>query len=127
MNKKLLILLVIGLLLVGCGKKKDETVNIESGQITCKQMKTIMNGDNNPRLIDVRTAEEYNEGHLDGAENIPYDVIVNPGVTEIDSILKDTPIVVYCKSGNRSGQAYNSLKMAGYKNVYDLGAMSNCN
>ena len=116
MNKKILILIVVVLLLVGCGKKEKE--EIKSGKITCAQMKEIMKGDNNPRLID--------EGHLNKAENIPYDVIVNPGVTQIDSILEDTPIIVYCKSGNRSGQAYNSLKMAGYKNVYDLGAMSNC-
>ena len=125
MNKKFLILIVAVLLLVGCGKKENKV--IESGKITCSQMKEIMKGDNNPRLIDVRTKEEYDEGHLDDAINIPYDVIVNPGVKEYDSILEDTPIIVYCKSGNRSGQAYNSLKMAGYKNVYDLGAMSNCN
>ena len=125
MNKKFLVLIVVLLLLVGCGKKEEK--KIESGKVTCSQMKTIMKYDNNPVLIDVRTAEEYNEGHLDGAINIPYDVIVNPGVTIMDSIIPDeTPIVVYCKSGNRSGQAYNSLKMAGYKNVYDMGAMSNC-
>ena len=123
MNKKFLILIVAVLLLVGCGKKENKV--IESGKITCSQMKEIMKGDNNPRLIDVWTKEEYDEGHLDDAINIPYDVIVNPGVKEYDSILEDTPIIVYCKSGNRSGQAYNSLKMAGYKNVYDLGAMSN--
>lgn len=126
MNKKFLVIIVVLLLLVGCGKKEEK--KIESGKVTCNQMKTIMKYDNNPVLIDVRTAEEYNEGHLDGAINIPYDVIVNPGVTIMDSIIPDeTPIVVYCKSGNRSGQAYNSLKMAGYKNVYDMGAMSNCN
>ena len=124
MNKKFLILVVVLLLLVGCGKKEEK--EIKSGKVTCGQMKTIMKYDNNPVLIDVRTAEEYAEGHLDDAINIPYDVIVNPGVTTMENIKEDTPIVVYCKSGNRSGQAYNSLKMAGYKNVYDLGAMSNC-
>ena len=125
MNKKILLVIMMVLLLVGCGKKQDE--EIKPGKITCNQMKEIMKGDNNPRLIDVRTEEEYNEGHLDGAINIPYDVIVNPGVTTFDSIIPDeTPIIVYCKSGNRSGQAYNSLKVAGYKKIYDLGAMSNC-
>ena len=124
MNKKFLILIVIVLLLVGCGKKNEE---IKPGKITCNQMKELMKGDNNPVLIDVRAADEYAEGHLEGAINIPYDVIVNPGVTAMDNIIPDeTPIIVYCKSGNRSGQAYNSLKVAGYKNIYDLGAMSNC-
>ncbi len=123
MNKKFIILIVVVLLLVGCGKKEDS--KIESGKVTCAQMKTIMKGDNNPRLFDVRTAEEYKEGHIDKAENIPYDVIVDT-ISKDDSIGNETPIIVYCKSGNRSGQAYNSLKVAGYKNVYDLGAMSNC-
>jgi rhodanese-related sulfurtransferase len=125
MNKKLILLIGVCLLLVvGCGKTNKE---IAPGKITCDQMKEIMKGDNNPRLIDVRTEEEYNEGHLDGAINIPYDVIVNPGVTTYDSIIPDeTPIIVYCKSGKRSGTAYDSLVKAGYKKVYDLGAMNNC-
>ena len=123
MNKKFLLLIVIVLLLVGCGKKEE--AKIESGKITCAQMKTLMKGDNNPRLYDVRTAEEYKEGHLDKAENIPYENIVSV-LDGQDDVGFETPIIVYCKSGNRSGQAYNSLKVAGYKNVYDLGAMSSC-
>ena len=39
---------------------------------------------------------------------------------------KDTPIIVYCRSGNRSAKAYQSLQDAGYTNLYDLGAISNC-
>lgn len=124
MSKKIIILFVVVLLLVGCGKKEKE--EIKSGKVTCSQMKEIMKGENNPQLIDVRTKEEYDADHLSGAINIPYDVIVNPGVTTMENINTETPIVVYCKSGNRSGQAYNSLKIAGYTNVYDLGAITNC-
>lgn len=67
-------------------------------------------------IIDVRTKEEYEEGHIVNAINIPYD--------EIDSkidITKDIVIFVYCKSGNRSTKAYNTLKELGYE-VYNLGA-----
>lgn len=67
-------------------------------------------------IIDVRTKEEYEEGHIVNAINIPYD--------EIDStidITKDIVIFVYCKSGNRSTKAYNTLKKLGYE-VYNLGA-----
>ena len=124
MNKKVFLIIVILLLLVGCGKK-EETKEIESGKITCKQKKELMARDEKPILIDVRTKEEFEEKHLDEAINIPYETVVD-GVGAMENIGFDTPIIVYCKSGNRSGQAYNSLKMAGYKNVYDLGAMSNC-
>ena len=122
MNKRLIILLGICLLLVGCGKSKE----IEPGKITCDQMSTLMSGEVKPVLIDVRTKEEYDEGHLDGAINIPVDSVgeevpMNKSINPID-----TPVIVYCKSGKRSAQAYETLKKAGYKKIYDLGAMNNC-
>lgn len=123
MNKKLVILLGICLLLVvGCGKEKKE---IESGKITCDQMKEILE-DENARLIDVRTAEEFAEGHLDGAVNIPYEEIVDKLSMDKEINPLETKIIVYCKSGKRSETAYNSLKSAGYKHIYDIGAMNNC-
>lgn len=70
-------------------------------------------------IVDVRTKEEYNESHIKDAINIPYDEIDEN--IEID---KDKVIFVYCKSGNRSGIAYNTLKSLGYT-VYDLGAFNN--
>ncbi len=125
MNKKIFILLIaILVILVGCGKKKEEE-KIESGKITCKQMKEVMTWDGDPILIDVRTAEEFKEGHLGKAINIPYETVVDE-LSKKENVNFETPIIVYCKSGNRSGQAYNSLKVAGYKNVFDLGAMSTC-
>lgn len=120
---KKFLLVIMCLLLVGCGAKKSE--EIKPGKITCEQMKEIMKGDNNPQLIDVRTEEEYKEGHLTDSANIPYDIIVG-GIEAYEVVKKDTPIIVYCKSGKRSAQAYESLVKAGYTKVYDLGAMSNC-
>ena len=124
MNKKVLVLIAIVFLLVGCGKN-EEPKEIKSGKITCNQMKEIMKEDSNARLIDVRTQEEYDQGHLDNAVNYPYETVVD-SVKAINGVDINTKIIVYCKSGNRSGQAYNNLKNAGYKNVYDLGAMSSC-
>lgn len=120
---KKIVLIILCLLLVGCGTKSNE--EIKSGKISCEQMKEIMKGDNNPQLIDVRTEEEYKEGHLDNSANIPYDIIVN-GIKAYEIVKEDTPIIVYCKSGQRSAKAYQSLVDAGYTKVYDLGAMSNC-
>ena len=117
----LLILLV--LLCVGCGSEEKEM--IKSGKVTCDQMKEIMKYDGNPYLIDVRTKEEYDSGHLDGAINIPYETVVET-LGDTYTVHEDTPIIVYCRSGNRSGQAFTSLKNAGYTNVYDLGAMESC-
>ena len=69
--------------------------------------------------IDVRSAEEFNAGHLQGAVNIPHDKIVE-GVKAIDSD-KDAPINLYCRSGRRAEAALTELKNAGYTNVTNHG------
>lgn len=70
-------------------------------------------------LIDVRTAEEFQQGHLAGAINIPYQMIVS-GAKHYQLAL-DTPVVVYCRSGRRSGIAEQQLEQAGFSKVYNGG------
>jgi phage shock protein E len=70
-------------------------------------------------LIDVRSAEEFAGGHLLDALNIPHPEIV-AGVAAL-GVDKDAPIVVYCRSGNRSGIALRSLESAGYSAVTNAG------
>jgi phage shock protein E len=68
-------------------------------------------------LIDVRTTEEFEQGHVEGALNIPYQ--------EIDKLMsaigtdKTRPVVVYCRSGNRSGKAKVVLETKGYTNIFN--------
>lgn len=69
--------------------------------------------------IDVRSAEEFNAGHLQGAVNIPHDKIVE-GVKAVSSD-KDAPINLYCRSGRRAEAALIELKNAGYTNVTNHG------
>lgn len=119
--KKVLVLLVICILLCGCQNNGMKS----SGKIKCSDIETILSYKNNPKLIDVRTKEEYDQYHLDNAINIPYDNIKEDIKTLVD-VSVDTPIIVYCKSGARSEKAYSTLRGAGYSHVYDLGSMSNC-
>jgi phage shock protein E len=72
-------------------------------------------------LLDVRTAEEYAEGHIPGAVLIPYDELA-VNFKEPD---KGRPIVVYCRSGRRSAIAADTLKHMGYVNVSDFGGYTN--
>lgn len=76
--------------------------------------------DNGAMLIDVRTTEEFEAGHVKDAVNIPVEDIQDGTMPETD---KDTAIYVYCRSGNRSAQAKAVLEAAGYTNVEDLGGM----
>lgn len=73
-------------------------------------------------IIDVRTPEEYAAGHITGAVNIPYEQIAS-GITQVKGLKKDSPILVYCRSGRRSGIAKATLEQQGYKQVLDGGAM----
>lgn len=71
-------------------------------------------------LIDVRSAEEYNESHINGAINIPYQQItVDPSLLPED---KSATILVYCRTGMRAGMAAASLSEAGYTDVRVLPA-----
>ena len=72
-------------------------------------------------LIDVRSAEEYASGHLQGAVNIPHDRILDGiGAVAPD---KTARIILYCRSGRRADTALNDLKAAGYENVSNYGGL----
>ncbi len=69
--------------------------------------------------IDVRTAEEFAQGHIEGSINVPYELIGD----EINAIARDvdSDVRVYCRSGHRSGIAKNTLNGLGYANVINEG------
>jgi phage shock protein E len=69
------------------------------------------------KVVDVRTAEEFASGHVPGAINIPYDQIARR-VSEIGP--PSTRVVLYCRTGRRSGIAVEALQKAGYEKLYDL-------
>lgn len=71
-------------------------------------------------LVDVRTEEEYAAGHIPTAVNIPVQVIE----THLPAENRDELIIVYCRSGNRSGRARSLLSEMGFTNIQDFGAVS---
>ena len=73
------------------------------------------------KLVDVRTTGEYGDRHIEGAINIPLDQL-SQRLDEFGP--KSSEIVVYCRSGNRSGQAQTILKGEGFTRVHNLGPMS---
>ncbi len=70
-------------------------------------------------LLDVRTVQEFNEGHVAGAVNIPVQVLRE----RMNELPKDQTVVVYCRSGKRSAAAKQLLDAAGFSRVIDLGPM----
>ncbi len=77
-------------------------------------------GDGSPHLlIDVRTPEEFTSGHIQNAVNISVETLQ----ARLDEVPSGTPVVVYCRSGNRSASAAKILVENGYQPVYDLGGI----
>lgn len=70
-------------------------------------------------LVDVRTPAEYESGIIPDAININVEELAS----RVDELPKDQPIVVYCRSGNRSAVAADILAEAGFSEVYDLGGI----
>ena len=113
---KILIIVLLTILLTSC---KDSKQTFTYEKIDSIRAQEIINESASYLIIDVRTAEEYESGHLNNAINIPVD--------EINSTLdisKDTILFVYCRSGARSKIAAEALIDLGYT-VYDLGAHEN--
>ena len=86
--------------------------------LTKEEMKEMFYNNSNVILLDVRSPQEFEEGHLIGAVNIPtYELY-----TQAPKMLKDKEciIIAYCTVGVRSKHAINVLKKMGYKNLYHL-------
>jgi phage shock protein E len=73
------------------------------------------------KLVDVRTREEFDAKHLPAAVNVPVQQL-GERLTELEP--KSQSLILYCRSGHRSGLAYDQLKKAGFSKLYDLGPMT---
>lgn len=86
---------------------------------SCQETRRLL--DEGARLVDVRTPDEYRTGALQGAINHPVQWMA-AGEVPAD---KETPVVVYCVTGQRSRMAKQVLKDAGFRHVHDLGGFQN--
>lgn len=127
MKRVFLVAIIIILLLTGCSKDDDREItihkpsNVEVEMISVKEVKDLVDNldeEESVVIIDVRTVEEYKEGHIAGSINLPLDIISNIDVS------KDKKIIVYCRSGRRSNLAAIELIGLGYENVYDMGGIN---
>ena len=75
----------------------------------------------NAVLLDVRTTQEYRDGHVPGSQNVPLQQLDN--VEELAEN-KETALYVYCHSGMRSRQAVSLLQAMGYTNVHNIGGIA---
>ena len=89
----------------------------DKDNITIKEMLEILKTNSNAVLLDVRSSQEYIEGHIRGSINIPvYDIEKQAKNT----LNKDSIIIVYCSAGIRSKRAIQILEKLGYENLYNV-------
>ena len=137
--KKMTLLTIIGLICVlgiSCGRTMNsKQVSVDSKEvknekkaeykkITSDEAKNIMLTEK-PIVVDVRSLEEYNEGHIPNAISIPLETIENEAEAKLKN--KDALILVYCRSGRRSREAALKLIEKGYTNVIDFGGIKDWN
>ncbi len=125
-----ILLLILSLSLFGltaCQKNHNEPTPSDHNempayeQISAKEAKALMDSGTEYVVIDARTAEEFAQGHIEGAVMIPEYEIAARAETELPD--KDALILVYCRSGRRSKMASEELVKLGYTNVKEFGGI----
>ena len=137
--RKIMLLTMIGLFSVfefSCSKTGNEKQSLtmskeskngkkaEYKKITSDEAKKMMETQK-VIVVDVRTLEEYNEGHIPNAISVPLETIENKAEVKLKN--KDDLILVYCRSGRRSREAALKLIENGYTNVIDFGGIKDWN
>lgn len=90
-------------------------------QISQQEAKNLMDTEKDYIILDVRTQEEFADGHISGAICIPNETITDTEPSELPN--KNQLILVYCRSGNRSKQASQKLADMGYTNIQEFGGI----
>ena len=124
MKKILILCMTFICILSGCGNT-DSVQNTEQKtgykQVSMEEGLELMEADSDYILLDVRRDDEFEEGHIPGAINIPNESIETEEIVELPD--KEQTIYVYCRSGNRSKQASQKLVDLGYTNVIEFGGI----
>ena len=119
--KKLVFLLLAVMMLTACGQDKENDQGAVYVNITAEEAKQIMDSEEGYIILDVRTQEEYDEGHIPGAIVISHEEIEEKAEDVLTD--KDQLILVYCRSGRRSKLAAEALVELGYTNIKEFGGI----
>ena len=119
-NKQFLTMLLTFALPFGCVGCSDGG-SASYDQISGAEAKALMDSESGYIIIDARTQEEYDQGHIPGAILIPEYEIADRAEKELPD--KDQLILVYCRSGRRSKIAAEELVKLGYTNVKEFGGI----
>lgn len=112
---------LILILLTACGQNEKNDQEAAYLNITAEEAKSIMDAQEGYVILDVRTQEEYDQGHIPGAIVIPDTEVKDKAEEMLPD--KDQLILVYCRSGRRSKNAAQILAELGYTNIREFGGI----
>lgn len=112
------IIVLVSLVLISAFGCKGLSTQKDIANVPVSSAVELVNNSNKLQLIDVRTPEEYSEGHLEGAKNI--DFYSDNFRAEIEKLDKQKPVLVYCKLGGRSSKSATVFKELGFTKIYNL-------
>ncbi len=117
----LIVVVILGFVVIN--QKKNQGYKTQGyKQITPEKAKRMMETNNNALVVDVRTEQEYSEGHIPGAFLLSLHIIDQEAEKQLPD--KGQLLLVYCRSGNRSKQASSKLVALGYTNVQEFGGIN---
>ena len=113
MNSILKYILLVAFTIFSCSLINNESIN----QMNSDELIDFIEL-NDAILVDVRTEDEYNSGYIENSLNIDY--FSNEFSVNADKLDKNTPIILYCRSGKRSSMSANKISKLGFKEIYNL-------
>ena len=117
--KRLLPFILSLMLLSSCGAPGSSSLGYR--QISMNEAVKMMKDEKNYIILDARRPDEYAEGHIPGAINVPNEEIGTAEIAELPN--KSQLILVYCRSGRRSKEAAEKLVKLGYTNIVEFGGI----
>jgi len=111
---KIIQILLLAVFLSGCTFSQDKS---GTHSIIAQEFQAQIQN-NSVLLVDIRTPQEFQSGHIENAINI--DFYASDFLVKMNELPKDKPVYIYCRSGNRTGQAASKLKQLGFPKVVDL-------
>ena len=120
MNRKTLTITTLGIIIAFSAillyYTQSLNTEIDYGDITIEQAKFLIESKPSLIILDVRTQEEYDSDHIEGAILIPVDEIEG----RLDELSKNDELLVYCRTGNRSTNAVNILQANGFTKIFHM-------
>lgn len=118
LNKIIVLIILLGVTITGCAADGKNEQPVNPVNLSIEETRELIESQEDLFILDVRTTDEFNQGHIEGAEQISVDDLKDR-MGELEEY-KDKPVLVYCRSGNRSSKAVDILLDNGFTNIYHM-------